>query len=101
MNGISIVGVYSANVKETETESICKQVHNFRDYLIASQIQGYALLSTAFNYVNKHATVHQLVMSNFKSARWCSVLKTINNVKNSKLYCTNQMICICFEFFHL
>ena len=40
LNAISIVGVYSQNVKATETESICKQVHNFRDYLIASQIQG-------------------------------------------------------------
>ena len=61
MHGISIVGVYSANVQPTETESICKQVHNFRDYLIACQIQGYAILGAALNYIKQHAAVHQLL----------------------------------------
>ena len=47
-------------------QGICKQVHNYRDYLIASQIQGYAVLSTALNYANNHPTVHKLAEIGFE-----------------------------------
>ena len=63
LNGISIVGVFSEQVRPSKDEGrpFCDQVHAFRDYLVGIQIQGYALVSTAFNYLDDHESVQKLL----------------------------------------
>ncbi len=55
------MGVFKENAKTYGGGgNVCKQVHAFRDFLMAMQIQGYALLSSALNYRGHHDAVHAL-----------------------------------------
>ena len=46
----SILEVFKENAMPTSSSTVCQQVHEFRDYLMDIQIQGYALVSTCLNY---------------------------------------------------
>ena len=59
----------------------------------------------AVNLAGRVFQPHGLVMSNIQtlksSARWHSMSETVINRYNSIIYCSNQMLGVCFEFFNL
>ena len=56
----SILQVFKENAMPTLGNTVCEQVHAFRDYLMDIQIQGYALVSTCLNY-NGSLTIDPLL----------------------------------------